>query len=168
MPCWLKLPQVSFIRDETDDEVEADIESFESIEVGDDGGESHDGDDGKGESHGNDTINPKNTKNVLAIKSVLNRNYRFAVSITTLILPITDILIIGTALVQSACLKSLFFNLAALAIFLNSSPPIIVLSAPVSITPDVGTPWISIFTYYGLLPWTQTLTTSTVLSTRRF
>ena len=55
-PCWLKLPQVSF---RTDYEVEADTESFKSIEVGDDGGESHDGDDGKGKSHGNDAISPE-------------------------------------------------------------------------------------------------------------
>ena len=41
--------------------------------------------------------------------------------------------------------------------------PIIVMSAPVSIMPDVGTPCISIFTYCGLLPWSQTLTISTLL-----
>ena len=102
--------------DETDDKVEAGTESFESIEVGNDGGESHDGDDGKSKSHGGEAISPEN---VLAIKSTLNRNYRFAVSITTLVLPITDIrtrlvadikadLIIGTALhCTSSCWRKI-------------------------------------------------------------
>ena len=49
-------------------------------------------------------------------------------------------------------LKSHFFSLAAAATFLNSLPLIMVISAPVSIMPEVGTPCTCTLTYCGLLP----------------
>ena len=63
----------------------------------------------------------------------------------------------------SAIFKSLFFNLAATATKWKSSPPIIVMSASVSITPVAGTPGINTSANCGLnlLPLSMIRTTLT-------
>lgn len=57
----------------------------------------------------------------------------------------------------SGVLSCFFFRQAVAATFLKSSAPIIVMSAPLSITPSAGTPWTLTEAFWGLLPLSSTL-----------
>ena len=59
--------------------------------------------------------------------------------------------------------QQVWLSLAVVVTLLNIVPPMIVMSAPESIRPNIGTPWTCTLTHRYALPESWTLTTLTLL-----